>query len=58
MNHDNLRGLATVVNANKNRPVRVRVLRGEEEEEEVELELVPREDWGGRGLLGCHIVPL
>lgn len=22
------------------------------------LELVPRADWGGRGLLGCHIVPL
>lgn len=24
----------------------------------VELELVPSRNWGGRGLLGCHIVPL
>lgn len=25
---------------------------------ELELNLVPRRDWGGRGLLGCHILPL
>lgn len=26
--------------------------------EELQLTLKPRRDWGGRGLLGCHIVPL
>jgi 26S proteasome non-ATPase regulatory subunit 9 len=26
--------------------------------EELQLTLNPRRDWGGRGLLGCHIVPL
>jgi 26S proteasome non-ATPase regulatory subunit 9 len=25
---------------------------------ELSLELIPRRDWGGRGLLGCHLVPL
>lgn len=25
---------------------------------ELQLTLVPRRDWGGRGLLGCHILPL
>jgi 26S proteasome non-ATPase regulatory subunit 9 len=24
----------------------------------VRLELTPRRDWGGRGLLGCHLVPV
>ena len=24
----------------------------------IELRLIPRRDWGGRGLLGCHLVPL
>lgn len=26
--------------------------------QELQLTLKPRRDWGGRGLLGCHIVPL
>lgn len=26
--------------------------------ESVSLTLVPRSDWGGRGLLGCHLLPL
>jgi len=26
--------------------------------QELRLTLVPRRDWGGRGLLGCHILPL
>lgn len=25
---------------------------------DVTLQIVPRPGWGGRGLLGCHIVPL
>lgn len=26
--------------------------------QELRLTLVPKRDWGGRGLLGCHILPL
>lgn len=26
--------------------------------EELRLTLTPRKDWGGRGMLGCHILPL
>lgn len=26
--------------------------------EELQLQLTPRRDWGGRGLLGCHLLPL
>lgn len=26
--------------------------------QDLELRLVPRRDWGGRGLLGCHLLPL
>lgn len=25
---------------------------------ELDLQLIPRRNWGGRGLLGCHLVPL
>lgn len=25
---------------------------------QLDLELVPRRDWGGRGLLGCHLLPI
>ncbi|KAI5279094.1 putative 26S proteasome regulatory subunit [Ascosphaera aggregata] len=56
LNHDNLQRLASVVAANKDRPVTVSIQR--EGSLELSLRLIPREDWGGRGLLGCHIVPL
>lgn len=26
--------------------------------QELQLTLTPRSGWGGRGLLGCHILPL
>lgn len=26
--------------------------------ERLQLQLIPRSDWGGRGLLGCHLLPL
>lgn len=25
--------------------------------EELQFSLTPRRDWGGRGLLGCHLLP-
>lgn len=31
---------------------------GAAQKEELRLTLTPRKDWGGRGLLGCHILPL
>jgi 26S proteasome non-ATPase regulatory subunit 9 len=26
--------------------------------ETVQMQLTPRRNWGGRGLLGCHLLPL
>lgn len=42
------------------RPVLVKVLRkgtNGDADEEVQLQLTPRRGWGGRGLLGCHLLP-
>lgn len=43
------------------RPVTVKVLRdvsSSAASQPVELRLIPKRDWGGRGLLGCHLVPI
>jgi 26S proteasome non-ATPase regulatory subunit 9 len=43
----------------KQRDVLVKVSRpSRDRRQELQLSLKPRRDWGGRGLLGCHIVPL
>jgi 26S proteasome non-ATPase regulatory subunit 9 len=31
---------------------------GGQQRQELQLTLTPRRNWGGRGLLGCHILPL
>ncbi|OBZ71324.1 putative 26S proteasome non-ATPase regulatory subunit 9 [Grifola frondosa] len=49
-----LQPLVEFVTTQENRIVVVEVLRAEET---VRLEFTPRSGWGGRGLLGCHIVP-
>ncbi|KIO25709.1 hypothetical protein M407DRAFT_243994 [Tulasnella calospora MUT 4182] len=49
-----LQPLATMVASQENREMTVRVRRGPEE---IDLRFTPRK-WGGRGLLGCHIVPV
>jgi len=49
-----LQPLADLVGRSENRELRVQVLRGGQE---LSLQLTPRKGWGGRGLLGCHIVP-
>ncbi|KAK6425567.1 putative 26S proteasome regulatory subunit [Oleoguttula sp. CCFEE 5521] len=54
-NHERLGKVAREVQTNEGREVVVKVIR---EGRVVELKLVPRRDWGGRGLLGCHLVPL
>ncbi|KAG0278967.1 26S proteasome non-ATPase regulatory subunit 9 [Linnemannia exigua] len=48
--------LSAHVQSRENRPIVVKVQRGDLTDL-VSLILVPRQGWGGRGLLGCHIVP-
>ncbi|KAF9984668.1 26S proteasome non-ATPase regulatory subunit 9 [Mortierella antarctica] len=53
---DVLPSLSEHVQSRENKPILVKVLRGESTEPH-SLILVPKQGWGGRGLLGCHIVP-
>ncbi|KAM6494332.1 hypothetical protein JOM56_010693 [Amanita muscaria] len=46
--------VAELVAANENSHVIIRVLRSGQT---VYLTLIPKRGWGGRGLIGCHIVP-
>ncbi|KAH7171190.1 hypothetical protein EDB81DRAFT_637806 [Dactylonectria macrodidyma] len=59
-NHDNLKKVAECVQGNEGRNVFIKVSRpiGVAGREELRLILTPRKDWGGRGMLGCHILPL
>ncbi|KAK2002853.1 26S proteasome non-ATPase regulatory subunit 9 [Colletotrichum falcatum] len=58
-NHENLKKVAECVQGNENQPVSVRVSRPcSGARQELQFTLVPRRNWGGRGLLGCHILPL
>ncbi|KIP08075.1 hypothetical protein PHLGIDRAFT_104800 [Phlebiopsis gigantea 11061_1 CR5-6] len=52
---NSLQPLASLAAAHENREVPVQILRGKDEI--LTLKLLPRKGWGGRGLLGCHIVP-
>lgn len=54
-NHERLGKVAHVVQQNENHAILVKVLR---DSQMVRLELTPRRDWGGRGMLGCHLVPV
>ncbi|KAE8138154.1 hypothetical protein BDV38DRAFT_245604 [Aspergillus pseudotamarii] len=59
INHERLSKVAELVQQNEGRTLIVKVLRQDgSDATELDLELVPRRDWGGRGLLGCHLVPL
>ncbi|PPR08163.1 hypothetical protein CVT24_012127 [Panaeolus cyanescens] len=49
-----LQPLAELVAENEDRAIPLRILRSQEV---VLLTLTPRKNWGGRGMLGCHIVP-
>ncbi|KAJ7600657.1 hypothetical protein C8J56DRAFT_910923 [Mycena floridula] len=46
--------LADVVADHENKSIGIKVLRAGEP---IFLSLTPRKGWGGRGMLGCHIVP-
>lgn len=58
-NHNALRMVGEVVQQNLGRPIPVNVIReGTGTAQELELRLTPRQGWGGRGSLGCHILPI
>ncbi|CAK3744811.1 26S proteasome non-ATPase regulatory subunit 9 [Lecanosticta acicola] len=60
-NHERLSKVAEVVQQNENRPIAVKVLRvasAVSASQAQDLRLTPRRNWGGRGLLGCHLVPV
>ena len=54
-NHAKLSKLTEVVQSSHGREIDVIVMR---EEVRVGLRLTPRSGWGGRGTLGCHLLPL
>ncbi|KAJ5781881.1 uncharacterized protein N7518_010364 [Penicillium psychrosexuale] len=63
LNHERLAKVAQVVKDNEGRVVLVKVSRKTDEMNtdttvDLDLQLTPRQNWGGRGLLGCHLVPL
>ncbi|KAG0343590.1 putative 26S proteasome regulatory subunit [Podila humilis] len=51
-----LPSLSEHVQTRENKPILVKVLRNHAAELQSVI-LVPRQGWGGRGMLGCHIVP-
>lgn len=58
-NHERLSRVAQEVQ--EGRTITVKVLRQASESaasQSLELRLTPRRNWGGRGLLGCHLLPL
>lgn len=59
-NHDGLKRVGECVQGNENNNIFIRVSRpsGATQREELRLTLCPRRDWGGRGMLGCHILPI
>ncbi|EON67179.1 hypothetical protein W97_06432 [Coniosporium apollinis CBS 100218] len=61
MNHEKLSKVAEVVSQNEGRPISVKVSRRDPSSgstQELQMFLTPRRNWGGRGLLGCHLLPL
>ncbi|CAO3623633.1 unnamed protein product [Cunninghamella blakesleeana] len=54
-NHQQLQALTSVVSTNIGQPVEIKIIR---DQNEMILSLTPRTDWGGRGALGCHIIPI
>jgi 26S proteasome regulatory subunit N4 len=59
-NHDQLKKVAECVQGSAGQSILVKVSRpvAAPSQRELQLTLVPRQGWGGRGLLGCHILPL
>ncbi|KAI8092732.1 26S proteasome non-ATPase regulatory subunit 9-like protein [Halteromyces radiatus] len=53
-NFQQLSSLTSVVQASLNQPLEIKIMRGQDT---LTLTLTPRNGWGGRGALGCHILP-
>lgn len=61
MNHEKLSKVAQTVQQNEGMALLVRVVRStgmSGGEQRVDMQLTPRHNWGGRGMLGCHLLPL
>ncbi|KAK4049792.1 putative 26S proteasome regulatory subunit [Microbotryomycetes sp. JL201] len=54
-NHDRLRAVGQLVNSSEGTVLPLVITR---QGQQLHLRLTPRSGWGGRGLLGCHIVPV
>ncbi|KLJ09970.1 hypothetical protein EMPG_14621 [Blastomyces silverae] len=56
-NHENLTKVAEVVQQNEGSAILFKLVRKYEsgETKDLTVQLTPRRNWGGRGLLGCHI---
>ena len=54
-NNAKLARLAEIVQVSEGRTIDVVILR---QEERVSLKLTPKSGWGGRGTLGCHLLPI
>ncbi|CAE6415924.1 unnamed protein product [Rhizoctonia solani] len=52
--NSSLQPLAQLVASHENQQLAVKVRRNGSE---ITLDFIPRSGWGGRGMLGCHIVP-
>ena len=59
-NHDGLKKVGECVQGNEGNNILIQVCRssGATQQEELRLTLCPRRNWGGRGMLGCHILPI
>ncbi|OAR01653.1 hypothetical protein LLEC1_05013, partial [Akanthomyces lecanii] len=59
-NHDGLKKVADCVQGSEGSNIFIKVSRpsGVASREELRLTLTPQRDWGGRGMLGCHITPM
>ncbi|SZF03100.1 unnamed protein product [Blumeria hordei] len=59
-NHDCLNQIKNLVQESEGRLIHVQVMRELKcgQIQELTLSLTPSKSWGGRGLLGCHILPL
>jgi 26S proteasome non-ATPase regulatory subunit 9 len=55
--HDQMRLISSLVASSEGRVIPVSVLR-DENDAVIHLNLTPANGWGGRGMLGCHVVPL
>lgn len=60
-NHEKLSKVAQTVQQNEGRAIVVKVIRPAQvgaADDRLEMQLTPRHNWGGRGMLGCHLLAL